>query len=76
MEHKKFSLNKEDGWKIAQVIGWTMASAFITLLIDLLAQVDFSTYVWAVPMVNTVLYAMKRFVSGKMDLEQLDTPLK
>ena len=67
MSSRKYTLNKEDGLKILEVIGWTTASAIIAIIIEIIAQVDFGSYVWVVPMVNTILYALKQFIDEKQD---------
>jgi hypothetical protein len=54
---------KPEAQKTLKVFGWTVASALVVLLIDLLGAVDVpAQYVAYVPLVNTVLYAIKEYV--------------
>lgn len=63
---KRFQLNKEDLWKIAQVVLWSGLSAGIVSLIGLLEALEVPVqYTFLVPLVNTVLYAALKFVNGK-----------
>lgn len=50
--------------KTLKVFLWTVASAFIVFLIDLLGAVDIpAQYLPYVPLANTVLYALKEWVA-------------
>ena len=69
MASTKYTLNKEDSKKILEVIGWTTASAVIAVLIEVVAQVDFGSYIWIVPLINTLLYTVKKFVEEKQITE-------
>lgn len=63
-----FSLNKEDGIKILQALGFSLVSSVLAAVIALLAAPSIELPVWVVPMVpilNGVLYALKRFVDGE-----------
>ena len=66
MNSKKYSFNKEDIVEIAKVIGWSMASALVVVLIDVVGMLDFPTeYAFVVPIVNVVLVALKKFIQEK-----------
>ena len=66
MNSKKYSFNKEDIAEIAKVIGWSMASALVVVLIDVVGMLDFPTeYAFVVPIVNVVLVALKKFIQEK-----------
>jgi hypothetical protein len=65
---KRYSLNNEDGLKILQVLGWTVSSAIIAFAIDLIPNIDVgANYAWLVPMINTVLVVLKKFVQDKLE---------
>jgi len=60
---KSFSFDRENAKKVYKVFLWTMASAIVALGISLLGVVEMpAEYVWVVPVVNTVLYAIKEFI--------------
>lgn len=60
----KFSFDKENLKHIFHVFLWTVASALVTMLIAALGVVDFPPeYVFVVPIVNTMLVALKEFVT-------------
>ena len=64
MSSKRFTLNKEDGANILKVLAWTVASALVAALISLLNVVEFPVeWVWVVPVINTVLVALKKFIT-------------
>jgi hypothetical protein len=68
MSSKAFSFNKEDGVKILQAFGYSLASASLAALIAFLAMPDLQVPQWAVPLVpivNALLYGGKRFVDGR-----------
>ena len=63
---KRYTLNKEDGQEIAKVIGWTLAAALVTVLIDVVGLIDMpAQYALIVPIVNTILVALKKFIQEK-----------
>jgi len=65
---KRYTLNKKDGLKILQVLGWTISSAVIAFAIDLIPSIDVgANYAWLVPMINTVLVVLKKFVQDKLE---------
>ena len=46
------------------VFGWTLASAVVVLLLDLIQVVDIpAQYVAYIPIVNVVLYGIKEFIT-------------
>lgn len=50
--------------KALKVFGWTMGSAVVTLLLTLVGALDIpSQYIFIVPIVNSVLYAIKEVIS-------------
>lgn len=66
MESKKFTVNKEEAIKILKVFGWTAGSAGIAMLIAMMEVVEFPIgYAFLIPLINTVLYAVKEWMAGK-----------
>jgi hypothetical protein len=65
---KKYSLNIEDGLSILKVFGWVVASAVVAFTIDLIPSIEIgANYAWLVPMINTALVALKKFIQEKID---------
>lgn len=62
---KKYTLNKADLIKIAQALGFAMASALVAFLITIMEQIDFGEYVFLVPIINVLLYSAKKFLEGE-----------
>jgi hypothetical protein len=63
MASPKYKLNKEDGLKILTVLGWTLGSALVAFVIDLVPQVELGAhYAWLVPMINTGLVALQKWI--------------
>ena len=63
---KKYSLNKEDGAKILKVLGWAMLSSFLAFSIDLLPNIEVgANYAWLVPMINTGIVSLKKYITDK-----------
>lgn len=63
---KKYTLNRENLWKIFKVILWSGMAAVIASLIAVLKEIDIpAQWVWAVPIINTILYSLKEFFSGE-----------
>jgi len=63
MASPKYKLNKEDGLKILKVLGWTLGSALVAFVIDLVPQVELGMhYAWLVPMINTGLVALQKWI--------------
>lgn len=66
MESKRFRLNKEEALSVAKVAGWTIAAALVALGIDLVNLIEIPVeYAFIVPIINTVLYALKEFIQGQ-----------
>lgn len=60
----RFALNKEDLNAILRVLGYTVATAVVTALISLTGAVDFPPeLLWLAPVINTVLVALKKYLS-------------
>jgi len=59
---KQYQLTKEDGIKILRVAGWLVASSIVSFLITLLPQIDLGSMAWLVPLVNTALVALKKYI--------------
>lgn len=60
----KFQFKEYEYKKSLKVFAWSMGSAVITLLISLVASLDIpAEYVIYVPAVNTVLYAVKEYIT-------------
>lgn len=59
-----FKFGEEEARKALKVFGWSMASAFVALAISLTGALELpGEYAFIVPIVNTVLYAVKEFIS-------------
>jgi hypothetical protein len=66
MPSTRFSLNKADLISILKVIGWTVASALVAAVIVALGNINVpAQYLFLVPIVNTLLVAIQKFVAGK-----------
>ncbi len=64
---KKYQLSKEDLSKMGQVILWSSGSAIVGALITLLPQINFPVqWLFLVPVVNTLLVALKKFVDKNL----------
>lgn len=60
----KFYLDKEDLYKIMKVFGWTVASAAVVFLLNLMQVVQVpSSYIWLMPLINTALVAIQRWIA-------------
>lgn len=61
----KYQLNKEDGIKILQAFSFSLLSSAIGFLILLIPALDIPpNYVFVIPIINGLLYTLKRFVDG------------
>lgn len=59
-----FSFNRENAQKVLKVFIWTTASALVAMIISLVAVVEVAPqYLFIVPIVNTMLYALKEWVT-------------
>jgi hypothetical protein len=62
----KYTLTKDNIAPILKVIGWSVASAIVASLISIMSELDVPTeYAFLVPLVNSILYTIKEFVSDK-----------
>jgi len=60
---QKFQLSKDDLLKMGQVILWSGASAVVGAVLTLLPQIDIpAAYLFLVPIINTVLVALKKLL--------------
>ena len=61
-----FRLDKSDNQGILKVIGYTIATAVVVALIDLLSGFEFPVqYLWFAPVVNTLLVTAKKFFESQ-----------
>jgi hypothetical protein len=64
MGQESFAFGSTEFQKTLKVFLWTVASAIVVLAIDWLGMVEVpAQYAFAVPMANTVLYALKEFIA-------------
>ena len=63
---KKYSLNKEDAYKIGQTVLYTVASAVVSTLIVVIGDMDLGAYAFLIPLINTGLYSAKKFFEGEV----------
>jgi len=60
---QKFQLSKDDLLKMGQVVLWSGASAVVGAVLTLLPQIDIpAAYLFLVPIINTVLVALKKLL--------------
>jgi hypothetical protein len=60
----RFSFSQVEATKALKVFGWTMASGLVALLLSLVEVLDIPVeYAFIVPIVNTILYAVKEFIA-------------
>lgn len=63
---KQYSLNKEDAGKILSALFWSLASSALGFFIVILPTVNVPTeYIFIIPIINGLLYTLKRFVEGR-----------
>ena len=64
MGNKSFSFGGAEFKNSLKVFLWTVGSALVVLLIDWLGMVEIpAQYAFAVPLANTVLYALKEWIA-------------
>lgn len=64
MESPTLTFDRQNGERVLKVFGWTMAAAIVALVLDLINFVTLpAEYAFVVPLVNTVLYAVKEFLT-------------
>lgn len=61
----KYTLNKEDGIKILSAFAYSMAAAVLTFSVTIVQEIDFGEYTFLVPVINTVLYTLIKWVEGQ-----------
>ena len=65
-EAGKYQLNKDGAIKILMVIGWSCLSAFIASLIAVVPDINVPLeWIWLVPVINSTLVALKKFIDSK-----------
>lgn len=68
MESKKYSLNREDGIKIAKGAGIAVSGALLVYLSQVLADTDFGQYTPLVVAIGGILInAAVKFIQGKTE---------
>jgi len=64
---QKYQISKEDLLKMGQVLLWSGLSAVAGALLTLLPQIDIPAgYLFLVPIINTVLVAVKKFIDKNL----------
>lgn len=62
---KSFNLDKVELKNSTKVFLWSFGSALVVLLINIVANLDVPTeYLPLVPIVNTILYALKEYLTN------------
>jgi len=62
---EKNTLDQLDFKKIAMTLAFSGASAIVATLIVMVGDMDFGSYAFLIPLVNTLLYGAKKFLEGK-----------
>ena len=66
MQSPKYKLNKQDLWDISKVVLWSGASAMVGTILVVLDQLEVpAQYMWVVPVVNTLLVAVHKYLKSK-----------
>lgn len=65
MQSQKYSLNQVDIRKIATTILFSAGSAIVASLIVIVGDLDLGAYAILTPVINTVLYAAKKYLDGR-----------
>ena len=61
---QRYQLDRENEIKIIKALGYSVLSALVVSLLNILPNVDFpAQWLWVVPVVNTLLVVVKQFVS-------------
>lgn len=59
-----FKFGEEEARKALKVFGWSMGSAFVALLLSLTGALELpADYAFIVPIINTVLYMIKEWIT-------------
>lgn len=64
MNSEKYSFNSEDLKKIGTALLFSAGSAVVSTLIVIVGDMDFGSYAFLIPIVNTGLYSVKKFLEG------------
>ncbi|MHA1304231.1 MAG: hypothetical protein ACTSPI_11075 [Candidatus Heimdallarchaeaceae archaeon] len=68
MDSPRFKLNKEDLMNILKVLGWTIASAVVVALMDVVKAVEVpASVLWLMPAINSGLVALKKLLQNKVE---------
>jgi len=64
MKGGRFEFKRHELDKALKVFAWSFGSAMVVLLLNLVDAIDFPVqYAWAVPLVNSILYAAKEWIA-------------
>ncbi len=70
MGSKSFKFNRADLSKAIGVLCWSLASSLIAFAMAFMSMTTFpDQYVWAVPIINTVLFMLYQFVKDNSSLQ-------
>lgn len=59
----KYQLNQADFIRMLKVLGWTLASTAVAVLISILSQVEVPVeYAFLLPVINTILVGLQSFL--------------
>jgi len=59
----KYQLNEVDFIRMLKVLGWTLASTAVAVLISILSQVEVPVeYAFLLPVINTILVGLQSFL--------------
>ena len=65
---KRYTLNKADLYSIVKVMFYAGGSGAVVALVGLLPDIDIpAMFIWAVPMVNIGLVAIKKLFANKLE---------
>jgi hypothetical protein len=63
---ERFSIDKENAKNIGKVFAWSAGSALVAMLIALVGIVEVPVeYAVLIPLVNTMLYALKEWIEDQ-----------
>ena len=63
---KKYTFTEENFVAVLKVVAWSLSATLITTLIMVWQQTEVPPeYTFLVPIINTILYAAKEFISDK-----------
>jgi hypothetical protein len=59
----KYQLNQADFIRMLKVMGWTLASTAVAVMISLLSQIEVPVeYAFLLPVINTILVGLQSFL--------------